>query len=99
MAVDTGQHVLQDDRIGVRSRETVAPGVIGVVVATSGLNLQVFDDTIYLRVILVALVTSIMVGPVLVHTTRRPVGHLRWDRPTGTAPASEGDSIAFFRLG
>ncbi|WAC55390.1 cation:proton antiporter [Gordonia sp. SL306] len=73
-----------------------ARGVVGIVVATVGLQLGVFDDTVYMVVILVALVTSIMAGPMLVHTIRR--SGLPSDRPTAT-PAEEGDSSESPELG
>ncbi|MEE4023063.1 cation:proton antiporter [Gordonia sp. PKS22-38] len=48
-----------------------ARGVVGIIVATVGLELGVFTDAVYMVVVLVAVVTSIMAGPMVVAAVRR----------------------------
>lgn len=48
-----------------------ARGLVEIILATIGLSLGVFTDTIYMIVVLLAIVTSIMAGPVLAHSVRR----------------------------
>ncbi|RPA20068.1 cation:proton antiporter [Gordonia sp. OPL2] len=48
-----------------------ARGVVEIILATIGLQIGVFSESVYAIVVLLALATSIMAGPMLVFATRR----------------------------
>ncbi|AZG44379.1 cation:proton antiporter [Gordonia insulae] len=48
-----------------------ARGIVEIILAAIGLQLGVFTDPVYAIIVLLALTTSIMAGPMLVFTTRR----------------------------
>ncbi|GAB20592.1 putative antiporter [Gordonia effusa NBRC 100432] len=48
-----------------------ARGAVEIIIATVGLNLGIFSPQVYMVVVLLALATSIMAGPMLIYTTRR----------------------------
>ncbi|MFW0790732.1 cation:proton antiporter [Gordonia sp. CPCC 205333] len=48
-----------------------ARGAVEIIIATVGLNLGIFNPQVYMVVVLLAITTSIMAGPMLIYTTRR----------------------------